>query len=358
MCGSGKKRVQSNAELQAGQSKALEDKRAQEMQDRLQNRRNEINIPAQRETANVAAVGQLESGGYDLPRIDKIRSDVETAGGEARQRYEEGRTRLEEGRVGLEEGKAPARRLASDVGYSGAGREGYADLATTGGFNPGEREQFLRRATAPTAAIYARSNDELDRRKAVQGGYMPGFTSSHAKSIRGAAQAGAEASLSGNVELARQVREGKVAGLGGLERTRKAAGDEQLQAGRDITSATSEQVKAASEQIKATTAQNQQALDQARALGTFEKDIATGRQNALNVVTRLLGMSIDEMANLDTAEIQNRATQAGMTAQEINALLGIAAQTKSPLEKGQAIGEIAKDVGQGVGGAAGAVGGK
>ena len=110
----------------------------------------------------------------------------------------------------------------------GRGREGYEEFSRTGGFSPGEREAFLRRSTAPTAAIYGRARDEMMRRLAIQGGYSPGFSSSMARATRQASQAGAEASLAGNVELANMVRAGRLEGLGGLERTREAAGEEYL----------------------------------------------------------------------------------------------------------------------------------
>lgn len=114
------------------------------------------------------------------------------------------------------------------IDTSGRGFEGYEELSKTGGFKPGESEQFLRRATAPTAAIYGANRDELSRRQSLQGGYMPGFGASAARLTRQGAQAGAEASLSGNLELNKQIREGKLSGLSGMERIRGEAEKERL----------------------------------------------------------------------------------------------------------------------------------
>ena len=116
----------------------------------------------------------------------------------------------------------------------GRGREGYEEFSRTGGFSPGEKEQFLRRSSAVPAAFYARNKDELNRRLSVQGGYMPGFTSSQARLTRQGAQAGAEATLGANVALSEQVRAGRIQGLGGLERTREAAGKEHLEGVRGL----------------------------------------------------------------------------------------------------------------------------
>jgi len=93
-------------------------------------------------------------------------------------------------------------------------QKGYAEFAQTGGFSPLDKEQFLRRSTAPTAAVYGRATDELSRNKALQGGF-PGFTESQSRLTRNAAQVGSEASLNANTALAGQVREGRIAGLSG-----------------------------------------------------------------------------------------------------------------------------------------------
>lgn len=115
-----------------------------------------------------------------------------------------------------------------DIDTSGRGYEGYQDFAKTGGFTPEESTAFLRRSTAPTAAIYGAARDDLSRRSALQGGYSPGFSASDARLTRQAANAGAEASLSGNLELNRQIREGKLAGLSGMERVKAQAEEERL----------------------------------------------------------------------------------------------------------------------------------
>jgi len=115
-----------------------------------------------------------------------------------------------------------------DIDTTGRGFEGYEEFAKTGGFTPGESENFLRRATAPTAAIYGANKDELSRQKALQGGYSPGFGASEARLTRQAGIAGSEASLTGNLELNKQIREGKLEGLGGMERIRREAEKERL----------------------------------------------------------------------------------------------------------------------------------
>ena len=163
MCGSGKKRLQTKAEERGQQSTALDNQRAQDMQDRLAERRGSIDIPEQRKTAQTAATGQLETGGFDPGVTEKVRT-------------------------GIEESKAPATRLAADTGFSGAGREGYQEFATTGGFSPEQADRFRRAGTRAVPAIYGRAKEEGERRLALQGGYSPGFESGQARLTRQAAQ--------------------------------------------------------------------------------------------------------------------------------------------------------------------------
>ena len=89
---------------------------------------------------------------------------------------------------------------------------------------------------------------------------MPGFTSSQARLTRHGAQASADASLDAQVELSNLVRQGKVSGLGGLERTRAQAGQEQLGA--------------------------------ASALGGLETNVATGRRAGTTIISEAERISI------------------------------------------------------------------
>jgi len=119
-------------------------------------------------------------------------------------------------------GRETSQRLADDVGFSGAGREGYADFATTGGFGPGSEQLFIRSATSPLSSIYGHARNEISRRRTVQGGYSPGYDTSTARLTRQAASDVAEGTLGARAEFERQQREGKLQGLGGLERIRIA----------------------------------------------------------------------------------------------------------------------------------------
>lgn len=177
--GGNKRRLQNSAEARSAQSIATEQQGAAALQSELQKRRAMIGegLPETLQAARTGAANLAATGGITPENLDT----------------------------------------------SGRGYEGYQELATTGGFNPGEKEQFLRRASAPVTAMYGAARDDNSRRVALQGGYSPGFDASQAKITRQAANAGAESSLNANLDLNKQIREGKLAGLAGQERVKSAA---------------------------------------------------------------------------------------------------------------------------------------
>lgn len=197
---------------------------------------------------------------------------------------------MESTRRGAEDIRETGGYRTSDIDLGGRGREGYEDFSKTGGFQEGEKEAFLRRASAPVTAMYARTKDELDRRNALQGGYGFGYDTTSAKLLRNQAAAGSEATLAGNVELARQVREGKLAGLGGLERTRVQAGSE--------------------------------------AAG-----VAAGRREGQDALQRYSQLGISALNDLDITDLRNRLQSGQMSQFDAQLLAQLASQDKTTFEK-------------------------
>jgi hypothetical protein len=251
MGGGARKRRQQSAETRSGRAADLETQRARDFQTDLGKRRESLytNLSDDRARARTSAAN-LSSGGFDKKNIG--------------------------------------------IDLEGRGREGYQSLADTGGFTEGQRTSFLRRATAPIAAFYNRTRDEISRKRALQGPYGTGFDSADARAVRQGAQEGAQASLRGNVALDEQVRSGRLAGLTGLERTRAAAGRE----GLDI-----ETTRAADQQTR---------------------DIAS--QNALN---RIYEFGVAGLNEIDRLELQNRLQSGQLSQQDAQLLSIIASQDRS-----------------------------
>lgn len=311
--GDGKRRALSGATNQASQSQGLEDQRAQEMKDQLSARRNAAQNQLEPVQSQVrgANTSQLATGGIDPEGLQRTRSAIDRTGTIS--------SRLATTPTNDERGAG-----ITAASY-GRGREGYDELARTGGFNPEQSARFLRSSTAPVAAMYARMKDEQNRR-----GMTQGFTSSDARLLRGAANAGGEASTRANVELESQQRQGRLAGLGGLERTREAAGQE-FQAGLNANTT----ALSAAGSLSGTEARNNLDLELGRARGV---------QDAINSTQRYLESVHGELTEADRMQISNRLAQLGMTQASINALLGSASQQASGLQTVSAIGGIAGNI--------------
>lgn len=93
---------------------------------------------------------------------------------------------------------------------------GYRNFAQTGGFSPQDLASIRARSISPIRATYANAEREVNRQRALQGGYSPGFGVLKARMAREQGQAGAEATTSAEANIAEMVQQGKLAGLGGM----------------------------------------------------------------------------------------------------------------------------------------------
>ena len=93
---------------------------------------------------------------------------------------------------------------------------GYKNFADTGGFSPDDLANIRARSVSPIRAVYANAQREVNRNRALQGGYSPNFNATMAKMAREQSYTQADAATNREAELAEQIREGKLAGLGGM----------------------------------------------------------------------------------------------------------------------------------------------
>ena len=116
----------------------------------------------------------------------------------------------------------PAPTASTSGSTSGGGGDyntvlsGYRDFATTGGFSPEDLANIRARAVSPIRAVYANAQMNLNRQRALQGGYSPGFQAAMSRMSREQSMSQADAAVNREAELAQQIREGKLAGLQGL----------------------------------------------------------------------------------------------------------------------------------------------
>lgn len=97
-----------------------------------------------------------------------------------------------------------------------AARGGYQNFADTGGFSGQDLQNIRARSIAPMRAVYANANADVDRQRALQGGYAPNVIAARAKMARELSYNLGDMATNVEANIADQVRQGKLAGLSGL----------------------------------------------------------------------------------------------------------------------------------------------
>lgn len=96
------------------------------------------------------------------------------------------------------------------------GMGGFDEFAKTGGYTPVAIANIKAQALSPIGSYATGAREELDRRRALQGGYAPGFDAASRQIQRDAARNIAETSLATNVGLQDRINQGRQWGIGGL----------------------------------------------------------------------------------------------------------------------------------------------
>lgn len=96
---------------------------------------------------------------------------------------------------------------------------GFKGFAQTGGFSPEDLQNIRSRAVSPVRAVYANAQREVNRSRALQGGYSPGFGVLQERMQRTMGQGISDASIGAESEIAQMVQKGKLAGLQGMAGT-------------------------------------------------------------------------------------------------------------------------------------------
>jgi hypothetical protein len=91
----------------------------------------------------------------------------------------------------------------------------YNKFATTGGFSPTDIAAIRARAIAPTRAVYANANQAVNRQKAIQGGYSPGFGTLKARMARDMSSGLSDANTNAEAQIAQLINSGKQFGTSG-----------------------------------------------------------------------------------------------------------------------------------------------
>lgn len=89
-----------------------------------------------------------------------------------------------------------------------------SNMAKTGGLSDTDKAAMRSRAMSPIKAQYQLGTENLDRQRALQGGYSPGYTTALGRFNRQYGQGLSDAATGAEAEIARLVQQGKLGGLG------------------------------------------------------------------------------------------------------------------------------------------------
>ena len=92
----------------------------------------------------------------------------------------------------------------------------YDEFNTTGGYTDADKERIRQVSLAPISGYASQTQDELNRRQAVQGGYGPGFDSAARALRRDAAKGMYEAGMASEMNVKDAVNQGRQWGAKGM----------------------------------------------------------------------------------------------------------------------------------------------
>lgn len=116
------------------------------------------------------------------------------------------------------------------------GLGGYEEFAKDGGYNEAARADIRSSALRPISALGSGLTQELDRRRAVQGGFSPGFDASSRALMRDTGRGMSEASVNARLAVQDRVNAGRQWGIGGLSNSE--LGINQLESGNILAGST------------------------------------------------------------------------------------------------------------------------
>jgi hypothetical protein len=129
--------------------------------------------------------------------------------------------------MGKKKEVAPAPMAAKSSGGGGGiglKEAGYREFAKTGGFSPMDLANIRARAVSPVRAVYANAMQNVNRQRALQGGYSPGFGTLQARMAREQGQSTADAATNVEAGISEQVQRGRLAGLAGMQSPSSGSG--------------------------------------------------------------------------------------------------------------------------------------
>lgn len=92
----------------------------------------------------------------------------------------------------------------------------FQSFADNGGFSEGDKANIRSRAVSPIRSMYSSARQGLDRQRALQGGYSPGYATALGRFSREQGQLSSDAATNAEAAIAEMTQRGKLAGMGGM----------------------------------------------------------------------------------------------------------------------------------------------
>lgn len=117
--------------------------------------------------------------------------------------------------MGLYQGMLPQyQNLYKDLrGQYGGFLGSASNMANTGGLSDADKANLRARAISPIRAVYANSLRNVERQRALQGGYSPGYSTLMGRFNRDMGQGVSDATTNAEAAIAEMVQRGKLGGL-------------------------------------------------------------------------------------------------------------------------------------------------
>jgi hypothetical protein len=141
---------------------------------------------------------------------------------------------------------------------------GYRGFADNGGFSGADQTNFRNQATAVVPSLYKAMQRQLDLQGSRQGAYNTGLAAAQSRLGRQGAQEMSGATLNAEANLAQQIREGRLAGLGGMSNIESQRNTNKMTAAKQLQDAIQAQ-QAASAAASNAAAAREFAIQQAMA---------------------------------------------------------------------------------------------
>jgi hypothetical protein len=93
---------------------------------------------------------------------------------------------------------------------------GFTEFSKTGGYSADDIANMRARGVSPIRAAYANAEQNLQRGRALQGGYSPNMAAAQVQMAREQGQSAADATQNVEATLAQARNQGRLAGLGGM----------------------------------------------------------------------------------------------------------------------------------------------